>query len=433
MKYDPITPELFVQNRERLRTLLKPSSIVIVHANDVLPTNADGSMAFKQNSDLFWLTGVDQEESVLVLFPDAVEEKHREMLFLRETSEQIAVWEGEKLTKELARERTGIRNVHWLTEFESTLRGVVYNAEHIYLNTNEHARAADVVETRERRFIDECRRRYPLHRYERLAPLTSRLRMFKSRHEIDLIQKACDITQAGFERVLGFVKPGVGEWEIEAELLHEFVRRRSKGFAYTPIIGSGKNACVLHYVENHSVCQDGEMVLLDVAAEYANYNSDLTRTLPVNGRFTPRQRQVYDAVLRMFRFCSGILRPGILIKDYMKLSCAKMEEELIGLGLLKAEDLAGWDWEDPKHPRKKWFMHGISHHIGLDVHDVWHTYAPVEAGMVFTVEPGIYIREEGLGVRLENDILIGADKNIDLMANIPIEAEEIEDWMNRKG
>ncbi|MCU0780538.1 MAG: M24 family metallopeptidase, partial [Akkermansiaceae bacterium] len=296
--------------------------------------------------------------------------------------------------------------------------------------TNEHLRAAAVVETANDRFIRECKSRYPLHRYERLAPLMHRLRMIKSPEEIAIIQHACDITEAGFRRVLGFIKPGVGEWEIEAELIHEFIRRKSRGFAYQPIIGSGKNACVLHYVENHSVCQDGEMVLLDVAAEYAGWASDLTRTVPVNGRFTPRQRQVYDAVLRVLRAANTILRPGIRILDYQNQVLEIMEAELIGLGLIDAA--AAKDQGPDKPLVKKYFMHGTSHHMGLDVHDVSPPHQPVEEGMVFTIEPGIYIREESLGVRLENDYLIGATENIDLMASIPIEADEIEALMNAK-
>lgn len=427
MRYEPIDSSLFIRNRANLRGLLKPNSIIIVHSNDIYPTNADGSMAFKQNSDLFHLTGVDQEETVLVLLPDAGDPKEREILFVRETNDHIAVWEGDKLTKEQATAVSGIERIEWSHNFESFLHRLVPQADHIYLATNEHLRASVVVETRNARFIKDCQARYPLHRYERLAPLMHRLRITKDPVEVQMIQKACDITEAGFRRLLGFIKPGVGEWEIEAELLHEFVRRGSRGFAYAPIIGSGKNACVLHYVENNKVCKDGDVVLLDVAAEYAGWNSDLTRSLPVNGKFTPRQRQVYDAVLRVYRGANEILRPGNTPIEYQKQVIELMEKELVDLGLFTAKEAK--DQGPDKALVKKYFMHGTSHHLGLDVHDVNPPHEPFAEGMVFTIEPGIYIREEGLGIRLENDVLIAKDKNIDLMANIPIEAEEIEALM----
>lgn len=428
MRYDPIDPQLFLRNRERLRGLLKPDSIVIVLANDIYPTNADGTMAFKQNADLFHLTGVDQEDTVLVLMPDAKDPKEREILFVKETSEHIAIWDGEKLSKEQARAATGIERIEWSHSFESWLHRLIPQADHIYLATNEHLRAATVVETANDRFIRKCQARYPLHRYERLAPLMHRLRITKDPVEVEIIRRACDITEAGFRRLLGFVKPGVGEWEIEAELLHEFVRRGSRGFAYTPIIGSGKNACVLHYIENDKVCQDGDMLLLDVAAEYAGWASDLTRTIPVNGRFSRRQREVYDAVLRVFRGANGILRPGNTPMEYQQQVIGLMEAELVNLGLIGAKEAKE---QGPDKPLvKKYFMHGTSHHLGLDVHDVAPPHEPFAEGMVFTIEPGIYIREEGLGVRIENDVLIGKDRNIDLMESIPIEAEEIEELMN---
>ena len=430
MRYEPLSAGLFTRNRQNLRGLLKPSSIVILHANDIYPTNADGSMAFKQNSDLFYLTGVDQEDTVLVLMPDAGDPKEREILFVKETSELIAIWEGQKLTKEKATEVSGIERIEWAHSFESFLHRWVPQMDHIYLSTNEHLRASVAVETRNARFIKQCQERYPLHRYERLAPLMHRLRIIKDAEEIRLLQHACDITEAGFRRLLGFIKPGVGEWEIEAELLHDFVRRGSRGFAYAPIIGSGKNACVLHYVENDQICQDGQMILLDVAAEYAGWNSDLTRTVPVNGRFTPRQRAVYDAVLRVFRGANEILRPGNTPLDYQKAVVEMMDRELVGLGLYTAQEAKD---QGPEKPLlKKYFMHSTSHPLGLDVHDVSPPHEPFGEGMVFTIEPGIYIREEGLGVRLENDIVIGKDKNFDLMGNIPIEAEEIEELMQKR-
>jgi Xaa-Pro aminopeptidase len=429
VRYEPISPDFFVRNRGNLRGLLKPNSMVIVHANDIYPTNADGTLPFKQNSDLFYLTGVDQEETTLLLMPDAFDPKDREILFVKETSEQIAIWEGDKLTKEQARAATGIERVEWSHHFDNFLHRMVPQIEHIYLATNEHLRASVVVETRNARFIKDCQARYPLHRYERLAPLLHRLRITKDAEEIRIMQRACDITGAGFERLLGFIKPGVGEWEIEAELLHEFVRRGSRGFAYSPIIGTGKNACVLHYLENDTVCKDGEMVLMDVAAEYAGWASDLTRTVPVNGKFTPRQRAVYDSVLRVFRGANEILRPGNTPQEYQKQVIDLMERELVHLGLFSAKEAKAQGSDKPLV--KKYFMHGTSHHLGLDVHDVSPPNEPFAAGMVFTIEPGIYIREEALGVRLENDVLIREDSNFDLMGGIPIEADEIESLMQR--
>jgi len=429
VRYETISSDFFTRNRGNLRGLLKPNSMVILHSNDIYPTNADGSLPFKQNSDLFYLTGVDQEETVLVLMPDAVDPKEREILFVKETSELIAVWEGEKLTKEQARAATGIEHVEWSHGFYGFLHRMVPQVENIYLATNEHLRASVAVETRNARFIKECQLRYPLHRYERLAPLMHRLRITKDGEEIKMLQQACDITEAGFRRTLGFIKPGVGEWEIEAELVHEFVRRGSRGFAYAPIIGTGKNACVLHYMENNKICQDGDLVLMDVAAEYAGWASDLTRTVPVNGKFTKRQRDVYNAVLRVFRGANEILRPGNTLLAYQKQVIELMEEELVGLGLFTAKEAKEQGPE--KALVKKYYMHGTSHHLGLDVHDVAPPHEPFAEGMVFTIEPGIYIREEAMGVRLENDFLIGKDSNFDLMGKIPIETEEIESLMHR--
>jgi Xaa-Pro aminopeptidase len=427
VRYESISPEFFVRNRDNLRALLKPNSMVILHANDIYPTNADGSLPFKQNSDLFYLTGVDQEETTLVLMPDAVDPKEQEILFLKETSEQIAIWEGEKLSKEQARAATGVERIEWAHGFDGFLHRMVPQVEHVYLATNEHLRASVVVETRNARFIKDCQARYPLHRYERLAPLLHRLRVTKDPEELKMLQKACDITEAGFRRALGFIKPGVGEWEIEAEFLHEFVRRGSRGFAYGPIIGTGKNACVLHYVENDKVCRDGDMVLMDVAAEYAGWASDLTRTVPVNGKFTKRQRDVYNAVLSVFNGANEILRPGNTPMEYQKQVIELMERELVHLGLFSAKEAR--EQGPDKALVKKYFMHGTSHHLGLDVHDVSPPHAPFAEGMVFTIEPGIYIREEAMGVRLENDFVIGKDKNFDLMGNIPIAPDEIESLM----
>lgn len=430
MRYETVDPQLFVSNRGRLRSLLKPNSIVIVHANDTYPTNADGTMPFRQQNDLYHLTGVNQEETVLILMPDAYEERDREILFVKETSELIAIWEGEKLSKEQAAAVSGIMRVEWVQTFEGLLHRLVPQVDHIYLVTNEHLRAEVIVETRNARFIKHCQERYPLHRYERLAPLMHQIRSVKQEEEIRMIQRACDITEAGFRRVLGFIKPGVGEWEIEAEYMHEFLRSGSKGFAYTPIIGGGKNACVLHYITNDQICQNGDLLLMDVAAEYMGWNADMTRTVPINGKFTPRQRAVYDAVLRIKRGANKLLRPGTRPIDYQMAVVELVEKELVDLKLLDAQEVKKQGPE--KLLVKKYFMHGTSHHLGLDVHDVAPPNEPFAEGMVFTIEPGIYIREEGIGIRLENNIVIGPNGNTDLMAGIPIEADEIEELMAGK-
>jgi Xaa-Pro aminopeptidase len=395
-----------------------------------MPTNADGTLAFRQNNDLFYLTGIDQEESILILCPNFPDEKWREILFLKETSEHIAIWEGHKLTKEEAKHRTGIETILWLSEFPRVFRHLMTmgNVENVYLNTNEHYRAEITVQTRDARFIEWCKASYPLHNYQRIAPIISKLRSVKSQEEIALMQEACNITETAFRRVLKFVKPGVKEYEIEAEFIHEFTRKGSMGFAYTPIIAAGSNSCVLHYIENDQVCKEGDVLLLDVGAAYANYNADMTRTIPVNGKFTQRQKEVYNAVLRVKRAAMNILRPGVVYFDYHKEVRKLIESELIGLKLLKKEEV---EKQDPDKPLLlKYFMHGTSHMLGLDVHDVGNMHAKVEVGQVWTIEPGIYIREENLGIRLENNVVIGEKENFDLMKNIPIEAEEIEELMN---
>ncbi len=428
MRYAPIDPRLFVENRARLKPLLLPHSLVVVNANDILPTNADGTLRLIANTDLFWLTGVSQEESILVLFPDADDEKHREILFLRETSELIAIWEGHKLTKEEARQVTGIRQVHWLSDFPAIFRKLMCEAEHVYLNTNEHKRSVSEVETRDARFIRRVQAEYPLHSYQRLARLMHPLRVVKSPLEVELLQKACDLTKAGFERVAKFVKPGVNEVEVEAEFIHEFTRGGG-GFAYSPIIASGANACVLHYLDNERPCQNGDLLLLDVAASYANYNADLTRTIPVNGRFTKRQKQVYNAVLRVLRAQIAGLVPGKKWATWQKECEQFVEQELVGLGLLTTRAIKRQDPEKPAY--KKYFMHGCGHPLGLDVHDLGLMTEPFAEGWVMTVEPAIYIPEEGLAVRLENDVVIRAGGNLDLMATTPLEADEIEELMKR--
>jgi len=427
MKYSAIDSKLFIENRKRFAASLKPNSIALFVSNDILPTNADGAMGFVQNSDLFYLTGVDQEETILLIYPDAKNGAHKEVLFVRETNETIAIWEGAKLTKEQATATSGIKNVMWNHGFEAFFKTVIFQAEHIYLNSNEHSRRYIDTETAEMRFNKNIISKFPLHKVERAAPIMHRLRAIKSSYEVALIQQACNITEKGFRRLLGFVKPGVMEYEIEAELVHEFVRNRSRGFAYGPIIASGGNACVLHYVDNNKECKAGDVILLDVAAEYANYASDLTRCVPVSGKFTPRQKEVYNAVLRVMRAATKMLVVGNTIPEYHKAVGHLMEKELVDLGLITLDDIKNQNPEWPAY--KKYFMHGTSHFLGLDVHDVGDFNRPLEAGMVFTCEPGIYIPQENLGIRIENDILITANGPDDLMKNIPIEADEIEALM----
>jgi Xaa-Pro aminopeptidase len=432
MRYKKISSELFISNRKKLVKELKPNSLVAVNANDVMPTNSDGTMRFRQNSDLFYLSGVDQEETVLVLCPDFPDEKYHEVLFLRETSEHIATWEGHKLTKDEARERTGIQTVLWTSEFHKifNMMMVMGDVENVYLNTNDHYRADAQVESREARFVKWSKEKYPLHHYERLAPIMHRLRSIKSKFEISLLQEACDITAKGFERLLKFVRPGVKEYEIEAELAHEFLRNGSRGFAYEPIIASGANSCVLHYIDNDKVCKDGDILLLDVGAEYGNYNADLTRTIPVNGAYSKRQKEVYNAVLRVQKAAIKLLKPGVKYYDYHKEVQQITEAELIKLKLIDKTDVKNQDKDKPLF--MKYFMHGTGHQLGLDVHDVGSMYHKMQVGQVWTVEPGIYIKEEGIGVRIENNVVIQKDGVIDLMKKIPVEAEEIEERMNSK-
>lgn len=430
MRYKSIDRELFILNRRRLVTGLKPNSVVVLNSNDIMPTNSDGTMRFRQNSDLFYLSGADQEESTLVLCPDFPDEKYREVLFLRETSEQIATWEGRKMTKEEAKEKSGIQTILWNSEFHRVfnLMMLMGDVENVYLNTNDHYRAEVPLDTRDARFVKWCREKYPLHKYERLAPLMHKLRSIKSAYETELMQKACDITAAAFLRVLKFVKPGVLEYEIEAELAHEFLRNGSRGFAYEPIIASGANSCVLHYIENDKPCRDGDILLVDVGAEYGNYNADLTRTIPVNGRYTARQKEVYNAVLRIQRRAMDMLKPGVRYYDYHREVQKLTESELISLRLIDKTDVKNQDKERPLF--MKYFMHGTGHQLGLDVHDVGNMYHQMQVGQVWTVEPGIYIREEGLGVRIENNVVIQDNGLLDLMKDIPVEAEHIEEIMN---
>ena len=422
-RYGSVPQKLFIENRARLRKLLPAHSLAVVNANDVLPTNADGSLRLVTNSDLFYLTGVEQEQSILLLYPDAHDEKQRELLFIRDLHPDLETWEGHKLTKAEARAISGVERVHWLSEFPRLFHRLMCECGHVHLNTNEHKRAVIEVETRESRFVADVVRRYPLHNYHRLARLMHALRVVKSDEEIAVLQKACDLTGRGFRRLLKFVQPGVNEVEVEAELAHEFTRGGG-GFAYTPIIASGLNACALHYINNCDECRRGDLLLLDVAASLANYNSDMTRTIPVSGKFTPRQKQVYNAVLRVFRQSCDNLKPGKLVKDWQKEAEALIEKELVDLKLITTRAIKKQDADNPAF--KKYFMHGVGHPIGLDVHDVGLTTEPMQAGWAMTVEPAIYIREEGFAVRLENTIVIGGNGNRDLMEGIPLEAGEIE-------
>lgn len=431
LRYHPIDANLFITNREKLSKHLKPNALCVLNANDIMPQNGDGIMPFRQNSDLFYLSGIDQEETILVLFPDAPKKEWQEILFIKATNEKIITWEGKKYTPEEAQATSGIPNIHFLEEFESLFRMLMAQADYVYLNSDEHIRSTNLVQTRDIRFINWCKDHYPLHTYQRLAPLMHHVRMTKSELEVNLIKQACAITEKGFRRILPLVKPGVMEYEIEAEFIHEFIRNRSRGFAYDPIVATGKNACVLHYCNNNQPCQAGETILLDVGAEYANYASDMTRVVPVSGRFTARQRAVYNATLRVMQGAKQLLTPGNDMTTYQQSVAEMVEKELIDLQLISLADIKQ---QDPKRPAyKQYFMHGVSHHLGLGVHDVSHMHHPFEAGMVLTIEPGIYIPAEGIGMRLENDVLIREDGVEDLMANIPIEADEIETLMHAKG
>lgn len=409
---------------------MKPKSLAVFNSNDIYPIGADSTMPFQQARDIFYLSGVDQEESILVLFPDAPNEEHREMLFVRETNDHIAVWEGEKLTKEKGFEVSGIKSVYWLTEFDKIFFEIMTQAERIYFNTNEHYRQNVVTETREDRFIKKTKAKFPAHSWERSNPILQKLRSVKDQIELDLMQQACSITEKGFKRILNFVKPGVWEYEIEAEFMHEFLRNRSRGFAYTPIIASGNNANVLHYVENNQKCKEGDLILLDVGAEYANYSSDMTRTIPVSGKFSNRQKEVYNAVLKVKNDATSMLVPGTYWKEFHVEVGKMMTSALLDLKLLDKADVKN---EDPNWPAyKKYFMHGTSHHIGLDTHDYGILWEPMTEDMVFTVEPGIYIPDEGFGVRLEDDVVIQKNgEPFNLMRNIPIEVDEIEEFMNK--
>ncbi|SDG82713.1 aminopeptidase P family protein [Winogradskyella thalassocola] len=429
MKYDLIDNQLFIKNRKNFMAQMKSSSLAVFNSNDIYPISADSTLPFAQHRDIFYLSGVDQEESILVLFPDCPKEKHREILFLKETNEHIAVWEGEKLTKEKAFETSGIKTVYWLQDMEKVLFELMTQCDTVYINTNEHYRANVETETREDRFTKWLLNKYPAHGVAKSNPILQRLRSVKDQIELDLIQQACNITEKGFRRVLKFTKPGIYEYNLEAEFMHEFLNNRSKGFSYTPIIGSGNNANVLHYIENNQPCKAGDLILIDAGAEYANYASDMTRTIPVSGKFNDRQKDVYNAVNRVKNEATKMLVPGTLWEQYHVEVGKLMTSELLDLGLLDKADVQNENKDWPAY--KKYFMHGTSHHMGLDTHDYGILTEPMKANMVFTVEPGIYIPDEGFGIRLEDDVVIqNSGEPFNLMRNIPIEVEEIEDIMN---
>ena len=428
MKYPTIDQSLFILNRKNFSKQLKNNSLAIFNASDEFPRSGDQNFVFKQNPDLFYLSGIDQEQTILLLYPDCPNPLYREVLFLRQTNDYIKVWEGYKYTKEQAKAASGIEAIYWLEDFDNILHSIVNYADHIYLNTNENDRYSPEVPYRDLRFIEKIKSKYPLHHFERSAPIMRGLRAAKSDIEIELTKKACAITRDAFIRVLKFTKPGVKEYEIEAEIIHEFIRQGGTGHAYTPIIASGHNANILHYNDNNQTCKDGDVILFDFGAEYANYNADMSRSIPVNGRFTPRQKEVYNAVHHVMKESIKLIGEGVLWNTYHEQVGEVMTEQLIKLGLITTEEVKN---QNPAWPAyKKYFMHGTSHHLGIDVHDFAGRYTPFATGNILTVEPGIYIPEEGLGIRLENNILITANGNVDLMADIPLAAEEIEDIMN---
>ena len=429
MKYNALPSSFYCNTRQAFINKLNASSLAIFNSNDIYPIGADSTLPFEQHRDIFYLSGIDQEESILILFPDALEEKHREILFIRKTDEHIAIWEGAKLTKIEAEKISGIQTIYWLEDFTKIFQKLSTQCETFYFNTNEHYRQAVETQTREDRFILWCKNQYPAHSTAKSNPILQQLRSVKTDQEIKQLQIACNITEKGIRRLLSFLKPGVWEYELEAELIHEFIRNRSKGFAYEPIIASGPNANILHYTSNNQQCKAGELVLLDVAAEYGNYSADLTRTLPVSGTFTKRQKSVYNAVLNVKNEATKLLIPGILWDEFHREVGKLMTSELLNLGLLDKADIQNEKPENPAY--KKYFMHGTSHHLGLNTHDYGLLHLPIEKNMVFTVEPGIYIPEEGFGIRLEDDVVIQQSGDpINLMKNIPIEIEEIESYMN---
>ena len=427
MKYAPIDAQLFIDNRKNFIKHLDSNALAVFNSNDLMPRNGDQTFILRQNSDLFYLSGIDQEESILIIYPDTPLVHYREALFIKRTNAHIAVWEGHKYSKEEARKTSGIKNIYWLEDFPAALDALMKQCNSVFLNSNENDRFDSDVPYKDLRFAKNLQNKFPQHNYKRSAPIMAKLRSIKHSIEVELMQKACDITESAFRRLLHFIKPGVNECEIEAEIMHEFLRLRSNGYAYYPIVASGASSCVLHYQENNKDCLDGDILLLDFGADYANYASDLTRTIPVSGKYSPRQKEVYNATLKVMKEAMSMLRPGITLDNYNKEVGKVMESALIDIKLLDKKDVANQDKRQPLY--KKYFMHGTSHFIGLDVHDIGDRYAPIKEGMAFTCEPGIYIPNEGIGVRIENDLIVGKNSNIDLMKNIPIEADEIETLM----
>ncbi|MCA6450596.1 MAG: aminopeptidase P N-terminal domain-containing protein [Chitinophagaceae bacterium] len=430
MKYLPLNPQLFINNRKRFVKEMLPNSIAIFVSNDEFPSNGDALHSFKQNTDLFWLSGINQEDSMVILFPDNPDPKYREVLVLVRPNELKEKWDGKRLRAKEAAEISGIQTIVWLDTIDAPLQTWVHLADHIYLDTNENDRKASHIRSREYRFVDEMKAAYPLHSFQRAARIMKQLRSIKTKEEIEVVQKAIDITENTFRRLLQFIRPGVTEYEIEAEIWHSFLSQRATGPAYGSIIASGDNARTLHYVSNNAECKDGELILMDFGAEYGNYCADLTRTVPVNGKFGRRQKTVYNACLHLHNYCKSILKPGISIVEYTEKVGEEATQQFLKIGLLRKSDVKNEDPENRAY--RKYLYHGISHHLGLDVHDLGTRTAPIQAGMLFTIEPGIYIEEEKMGIRIENNFWITKNGNIDLMKNIPITVEEIEALMKRK-
>lgn len=429
MKYLPLNPAIFINNRKRFTDKMQPNSIAIFVSNDEFPSNGDAIHAFKQNSDLYWLSGVEQEDSMVILFPNNPDPKYREVLVLVRPNELKEKWDGKRLRANEATTISGIQTIVWLDSIDALLQTWVHLADTIYLDSNENDRKASLIRSRDYRFIDEMKSRYPLHNYARAAKILKDLRGIKTKEEVEVIQKAIEITDLTFRRLLGFIKPGVMEYEIEAEIVHSFLSNRATGEAYGSIIASGDRARTLHYVSNNQECKDGELVLMDFGAAYGGYCADLTRTVPVNGKFTRRQKTVYNACLHLHNYAKSILKPGISIVDYTELVGEEATQQFLKIGLLRKSDVKNEDKENRAY--RKYLYHGISHHLGIDVHDLGTRTEPIKAGMVFTVEPGIYIQEEQMGIRIENNLWITKNGNVDLMKNIPITVEEIEALMKK--
>jgi Xaa-Pro aminopeptidase len=430
MKYTPLNNAIFTQNRQRFVKQMQKNAIAIFTSNDEVPSNGDALHGYKQNSDLYWLCGIVQEDTMLILFPDNPDPKFREVLVLVRPNELKEKWDGKRLTVQQAQAISGMQTILWLDALEALLQPWIHLADTIYLDSNENDRKASWLRTREYRFIDEMKSRYPLHHYMRAAKIMKELRAIKTKEEVTVLQQAIDITDQTFRRLLKFIQPGVTEYEIEAEIYHSFLSQRATGPAYHSIIASGDNARILHYVNNNQVCNDGDLILMDFGAEYGGYCADLTRTVPVNGKFTRRQKMVYNACLHLHDYAKSLLKPGISILDYTDKVGEEATKQFVKIGLLRTSDVKNEDKENRAY--RKYLYHGISHHLGIDVHDLGTRTEPIKPGMVFTVEPGIYIEEENMGIRIENNLWITKNGHVDLMKNIPITVEEIEAMMKRK-